>query len=403
MNRGLEVFVPKTQVGSMESQLFDDLQTTLKTAGAVPAIDQLCQELRARKDYTGLFYAMLMKKRHELGVSPVPTGPSQDLPKDLHGAYEDAIREAGRTVGRLFLEDKNIPGAWSFYRMLGEPEPVAAALDSTQLSPDEDCQPIIEIAFHQGVNPRKGFDWILEKYGICSAITIMGGGEGPHGQDVRHYCIKKLVRALHEELLARLRAEIEHKQGFAPTAKTVPEMIAGRDWLFSDDFYHIDVSHLSAVTQMALQLDSCAEVQLARELCAYGKKLSPRFQYQADPPFDNHYVDYDIYLGILCSDHVEEGLAHFRQKAEKAAAEELGTFPAEVLVNLLMRIGQPREALQVARKYLASVEEGRLSCPGIVELCRINNDYATLAEVAREQGNAVNFMAGLIAAGNGKK
>jgi len=26
-----------------------------------------------------------------------------------------------------------------------------------------------------------------------------------------------------------------------------PELIAGRDWLFADDIYHIDVSHLGAV------------------------------------------------------------------------------------------------------------------------------------------------------------
>jgi hypothetical protein len=51
----------------------------------------------------------------------------------------------------------------------------------------------------------------------------------------------------------------------------------------------------------------------------------------------------------------------------------------------------------VARKYLASADNRQLSCPSIVELCRKVGDYRTLAEVAREQGDPVHFLAGLLA------
>src|SRR2546428_458975 len=61
--------------------VFDDLKSTLSQAGATAAIDQLCALLRERKDYGALFYALLLKKRHELNVSPIPTGPAQDLPE----------------------------------------------------------------------------------------------------------------------------------------------------------------------------------------------------------------------------------------------------------------------------------------------------------------------------------
>ena len=44
----------------------------------------------AAGDYGSLFYALLMKKRVELGVSPFPTGPSADLPPHTHEPYEDA-------------------------------------------------------------------------------------------------------------------------------------------------------------------------------------------------------------------------------------------------------------------------------------------------------------------------
>ncbi|MBI3411871.1 MAG: hypothetical protein HY040_26360 [Planctomycetes bacterium] len=381
----------------MDHTFFDDLKNSASTGGPTAAIDRLCSELKNRKDYNALFYALLMKKRHEIGASPVPTGSNQDIPAELQPAFEDGIREAGRTVGRLFLDDGNIPQAWAYYRMLGETAPVFEALDAAGPGQNDDAQPLIEIAFHQGVHPKKGFDWILERYGICSAITTMGGGELPFPPDVKSHCIKRLVHCLHDELTARLKAEIERQQGFAPTAHTIPELIAGRDWLFADDGYHIDLSHLSSVVQLSSQLDDVTELRLARVLCAYGKKLSGRFLGHSDPPFENFYQDHDAYLSILSGEDIEGGLAHFHKKAEEADPQTIGTYPAEVLVNLYLRLKRPQDALSVAKKFLSHLGDTRVSCPSIVELCQQTGDYQTLAEVAKEQGNAVNYVAGLIA------
>ena len=52
----------------------------------------------------------------------------------------------------------------------------------------------------------------------------------------------------------------------------------------------------------------------------------------------------------------------------------------------------------MARRYLAHADNPSPSCPSITELCRQTNDYVALAEVAREQGDPVHFMAGLLAA-----
>src|SRR5262245_42774383 len=120
----------------MEPDQFDALERTLKTDGPAAAIDQLCARLRDSHDYNSLFYALLMKKRHELGVSAIPTGPAQDLPAKVHEVYEDAIRHAARQVGQLYLNEGNIPGAWPYFRMIGESTPVADALAKHQ--PGED-------------------------------------------------------------------------------------------------------------------------------------------------------------------------------------------------------------------------------------------------------------------------
>jgi hypothetical protein len=380
----------------MEPTIFDDLHQCLTEAGPDAAIERLCAVLRDRKDYTALFYALLLKKRHELGVSPVPTGPSQDLPEEVHGPYEDAIRAAARLVGQLYLDEGNIPHAWIYFRMIGDPEPVARALEQVQPAEGEDIQPVIEIAYHHGVNPRKGFDLILERYGICNAITTVTSQEMSLPGDVREYCLTRLVRALYHELLERLKGEIVRREGAAPDPATIGDLMAGRDWLFEDDFYHIDISHLGAVVQMSMYLPAGEELNMARQLCGYGTRLSPRFQQPGDSPFQDMYRDYAVYLAILAGENVEQNLDHFRAKIETADPETDGTRPAEVLVNLLLRLDRPAEALAVGRRHLTKVENRSLLCPGITELCQRAHDYGALTEVGRELADPVHFMAGLL-------
>jgi hypothetical protein len=393
---------------TMDRAIFGELEQTLTDEGAEAAIERLCATLREKKDYGNLFYALLLKKRHELGVSPLPGDAAQDLPQAAVAPYEEAIRQAGRLVGQLYLDDGDIPRAWVYFRMLGEPEAVAKALETYQFKlrddtagevddPEADIrQQLIDIAFNQGVHPRKGFDWILENYGICSTITTV---TSHHGMpvDIREYCIKGLVRALHDQVRQRLTDEITSHEGQTPATRSIRDLMAGRDWLFGEDCYHVDTSHLSAVVQMSIELQPGAELDLARELCLYGQRLCPRFQYPGYPPFEDQYGDYGIYLDVLAGENTEAGLAHFRAKIDKADPQTEGTLAAEVLVNLYLRLKRPAEALAVARRYLTGKDDGQRSCPNIAELCSLANDYRTLAEVARDQGDAVHFMAGLLA------
>jgi hypothetical protein len=75
---------------------------------------------------------------------------------------------------------------------------------------------------------------------------------------------------------------------------------------------------------------------------------------------------------------------------------EGNTFPAEVYVNLLLKLGRKDEALGVAKKYLAG-ENRQLSCPGVYELCQQAGDFGGLADAARARGDGVTYLAGLIA------
>jgi hypothetical protein len=389
----------------MNSALFESIDATLASQGPKVAIEQLCQSLEKQGDLHLLFYALLMKTRHQLGVHPVPTGPASALPESCHAAYEDGIRQAARHVGHAFLQRGELASAWTYFRMIEEPEPVRSALEAFQPQEGEELQSVIQLALYEGLDPQRGFDLVLQHYGTCSAITTLSGADTLN-EAQRHYCIRALVRTLYHDLRSNLTTLITEHDGTAPaqadaprdTPGVLPALIAQRDWLFEEDAYHIDTSHLSSVVQMSMQLDPCLELDLARDLCTYGARLSGRFLGQDDPPFENGYSDYRVYLDILAGHEVEKGLAHFRHKLESADPDDIGTYPAEVLVNLLIKLDRGREAIDISRKFLSDAGPRPLTCPNLNELCQKTGAFDLLAETAREQGDPVHYLAGLLAA-----
>src|SRR2546430_5157338 len=103
----------------MNASLFDELEHTLAAEGASAALDRLCTPLREQHDYDNLFYARLMAKRYELGVSPVPTAPTSDVPAERQPEFEEAIRRAAREVGTLYLQARDLPLASLHFPQIG--------------------------------------------------------------------------------------------------------------------------------------------------------------------------------------------------------------------------------------------------------------------------------------------
>jgi hypothetical protein len=380
----------------LDPAAFDRLKTALAKSGPTAAIDDLIAELRRAEDFSGLFYALLLKKRVELGVSPFPTGPASELPPHTHEPYEQTIREAGRHVGNIYLQRGELPRAWTFFRMLGEPGPVKDALAKLDPKPDDDIYPLVEIAWQNGVLPEKGFDLVLDRHGICSAITMVGGSDLSSNAALRDYCVGRLVRALHEQVVERLRNDLAARGVTVPEVASIPRLVEGHPELFGEDAYHIDTSHLSSVVQMSTHLPPGPELDLARELCEYGRHLSPGLQGNNDPPFEENYTDFLAFLDVVAGIDTDRNLERFRAKAERDFAEGI-TYSAQVYVNLLVRANRLKDALAAAKRYLLREDERNLICPGVSDLARRLGDYGSLADAAMARSDAVQFLAGLIA------
>lgn len=373
----------------MSNDLFDSIEKALKSSSSEAGFELLIQQFRQEKNYPLIFNARLMKKRHELGLGLIEVESKPELPKEKATLYHQAQIGAAREVGQLFLEDSAIEQAWPYFRAIGETEPVAAAIE--KLEPREEMAAIIEIALYERVNPRKGFELLLQSYGTCRAIT---GIQQYPAEEGRSECIALLVRTLHSEVLDNLKRTISEKEEPPPTT-SVTNLIQGRDWLFGKFSYYVDSSHLLSVVQMSLDIEDTEILKLALELAEYGTHLSSEFQQRGTPPFDG-YVDYAFYLRALLGQHSDQAIEHFRGKLPRKTGENDDSNPAQVLVSLLARIERYPEAVDISLQHLTGIDTAQLTCPTVFQLCQLGGDYKRLKEISRSQGDLLSYVAGIL-------
>src|SRR5579864_5472693 len=156
----------------MDQELFERLEQTLRAEGQQAGFDLLIAHLLEQKNYPLLFEARLMRRRHEMGLPLIFSGNISDVPPAHQAAYQAALVEAARETGRLFLADGDLGRAWPYFRAIGEPGPIAAAIDKVESA--ERLDSLLQIALQEGVNPRRGFELLLEHHGICRAIDFAG-------------------------------------------------------------------------------------------------------------------------------------------------------------------------------------------------------------------------------------
>ena len=370
----------------MLESAFDALGPMLESGDPASSLDYLIRKFRESKEYHLMFEARLMKKRLELGLPLIQAPNLSALPPDVQTKYQQFLVEAAQETGELFLASGDIAKAWPYLRATGDVKRVAAAIEKAD--PGENVEGIIEIAFMQGVHPAKGLDLVIEKFGICRALTYFGGNGG---EKDREQCIGVLAKSIYSELVASLDNAIEEREGNKTGLTSITELIEGRDWLFGEYSSYIDPSHVVSVLQYSPEVTDPETLRQFHDLCEYGKRLSSNFQFPGRPPFEDPFVDYDHFVQALRGIDVDEHIAHFREKVVET--ETAGNWPAQILINLLVRVDRYREALDISLKYLPGAHASEMACPTAQQLCELAGDFDRLAELARERGDVLTYVA----------
>lgn len=378
----------------MSEQTYTELEQQLETAGPNGVIGHLIAALREEKQYHPLFDALLMQKRHELGVPLTRPTSFDTIPADKRDEFEKAYIAAAREVGELFLKEGSIPQAWLYLRTIREPQKIAEAIDAIPSGAPAE-EDIIDIAFFQGVSPVIGLSMLLASHGTCSTITSLDQHFGQLPPDVRTKCSAVMVRELYNSLRETLQQEVLRRQAMTPPGQSIRQLITGRDWLFADDNYHIDVSHLNSVVRFGRSLDATSpELDLALQLAQYGARLSTQYQYAGTTPFEDFYPAHIHFFNALGGTGRDEALEYFREKLGENVGDPESQLAAVALVDLLQRIGLDEQALELACQYLAtSGDEYGISIP---DICAKTGRYDMLLKVAREQRDIINYTAALL-------
>ena len=373
----------------MPEDAFGALEQLLESENPSASFDLLIGQFRAAKDYRSLFEARLMRKRRELGLPLFLADDLSALAPETREVYGQAVTEAARDVGELFLSDGEIAQAWPYLRATGDSARVADAIEKVEAG-GEGINRIIEIALQEEVHPAKGLELIVAKYGICQALSAF---EVSAVKKDREKCIAVLARTLHTEAVERLGSAIEQKEGSRPVSTNIAELIGGRDWLFGEYSAYVDTSHLVSLLQYCPDVTDAGVLRIFHELCEYGKRLSPQLRVHGQPPFEDVYIDFDHYALASLGIDVESHLEYFRGKVAQADPQQTGSLPAQALVRLLARLTRYEEALEVALAHFPHARSADLACPAATELCQLARRFDRLKELARERGDRLSYAA----------
>jgi hypothetical protein len=381
----------------MAEDAFVTIEKARQASGPGAAIDELQRVLETRGELHRLFDAILLKKKFEMGLPLSRPTAFDSVPEDRQAEFEEAYIAAARRVGDAFLAENNIPQAWIYLRTIREPQGVAQALDRIVVDNGlpENVDDLITVALYERAHPVKGLELMLQSRGTCNTISAFDQAVPQISADERIRGAELLVRHLYGELLQSVCRDIERRGEAKFTGKTLREAMAGRDWLFDDGNYHVDVSHLGSVVRFARFLTpESPELQTVLQLTEYGMRLSPQFQFPGDPPFDAYYPAHLHFFRILADDQRDAAVAYFHERLQTTADAEDRRLIAYVLVDLLILIGAKNEAVAVAKDFLSDLDES--SGFSFAQLCEDAERMDVYRETALGKGDLVGFTAALL-------
>src|SRR5262249_36541055 len=161
--------------------------------------------------------------------------------------------------------------AWMYLRPAGDKQPMRQRL--AHLTPDDErADELIELALFEGVDPERGYAWLLGRQGTCSAITTLNGMESQLGIADLKACAAVLLRHVYGERRGNLRGHLERIKPGSDSNLSVAQLVERYSELTAGGNYHLDASHLASTMRYARLATDPALVKLALEMADYGAR-----------------------------------------------------------------------------------------------------------------------------------
>ena len=345
-------------------ECFETELTKVSSNSAAPdsVLDAVERALLAQKDYHRLFDAKLIRVRNGLGLSITQPTSLKEIPAEHEKAFREAYTKAARETGQLFLDGGQLADAWAYFRTIQETEPVRQAIvkqvAEVAAEPGPHLDELLNLALYEGAHVVEGLKLLLKTHGVCNTVTAMGQLLAQMTADERRQAAAVMVRTIYSDLQHNVRRDVEKRQPTLKPDLSLGELVRGREFLFSEGAYHIDVSHLHSIVSFARHLQRTdPELKLAIELCQYGAQLAEQLRYPGDVPFDDYYVANEWFLKAVAGVEVEESLQYFIDRLNQEPEDADKRMIAFVLVDLGQRVDRVNIALDAAARDVSRLED----------------------------------------------
>lgn len=373
---------------------FHEFDQQLAQDGPTAALDLVAAEMKQANKPAELYEVLKMRARLIAGLPLLYSDHADAMSDEQRTVLEEGLLSACREVGKLLLKDGRVVDAWMYLQYIADREESAALI--AEVEPDEDnIDQLVQVLLAEGVDPERGYQISLDHFGTCNSITAFHEHVLRHDIEVQRKVAVLLVRHLHEELSATLIADIAQQEGSDPAETTLAGLLADRDWVMADSNYHIDTTHLSSTVVFGRLCEDKEALQLALDLCAYGKQLGPAFAEQkGDEPFADVYPSHTLYFQALLGENEDAAVEYFRQKAEEldTAVHSLG--PIQTYLELLVRLGRREEALTSGLNLIPVEGRSLMTAAKLFEFAESAEQYERLADYFKEQGDILGYAAG---------
>jgi len=340
-----------------------------------------------------LFDLRLMQRRHEIGLPLGPEAVLDELEEPARSQLEDSYLDACREVGQLFLEANRPREAWRYLRPAGEKKGVRRWLERA-VPDDERADELIELALYEGIDPERGYAWLLARRGTCNAVTELEAMRGGLSVADQTACAAVLVRHMHAELLGNLRGHLEQLGAAVPSGDSISELLTGSPELLSEGAFHIDTSHLATTVRFARLLTEPALLKQAIELAEYGSELAADLQYPDEAPFEDLYRTHLLLFRASLGHDEEIALDYFGKCARETADDKQSTTAVEAYLVLLERSGRAQQALEEYASLVSTDCPLSPYAPTLLHLAQVSKGWQRYFEICQQRNDVVGFAAG---------
>ncbi len=375
--------------------IFGELTELLKHSGPLSVVSQLVEHFRSTGKYRELFESLKMRSRIQLGLPAVAYEGEPPLTESQLDIIERDLIQACREVGVALLERGMLEEGWMYMRPVGDLQVAREALSKVQAT-SENLDAMIQILVHEGVDVGRGTELCLQHRGTCNTITMLEGVVRMRRRSDQQLGVAALVRHVHHELLESVRHDLERRLGRVIEGDSIAALLEAKPDLLKHGDYHIDTSHLSATVRFARILDAPEWLRLALDLAQYGRELHPEYQYPGEEPFSDLYPASIAFFKALLGVQIEPSLRLFRSRAEDTDTQLHGTAAIETYVDLLARIGRPKEAAEALIRMMPSGQRPMGIAPSLLELCQAAKDFRPMQEASRLRNDLVGFAAAIL-------